>query len=82
MDSVCETPTSAGPWARWYWHHIIKDPLALKETRTWLYPAPGGKVPGSLAGGFTAGSIPTLGSEHLLGLWQGSMKGFYHPKLT
>lgn len=71
MDSVCETSTSAGPWAQWHWHHIIKDPLALQEVETWLSLAPGGKVPSSWARGFIASSIPILGTEHLLGLWPG-----------
>lgn len=44
MDSVCETPTSAGPWAQWHWHHIIKDTLACRK-QGHGHPAPGGKAP-------------------------------------
>lgn len=44
-----------------------QGPLALQDTETWMYPAPGGTALSSLAGGFTASSILTLGTEHLLG---------------
>lgn len=52
-------------------HH--QGPPCPAETR--LYPAPGGKAQSSLAGGFTASSVLTLGTEHLLGLWPGQHEG-------
>lgn len=57
--------------------------LALQDTETWLYPAPGGTALSSLAGGFTASSILTpscLWAQSICWAEAGQHEGFLPSK--